>query len=213
MKIIGVFGGSGCGKTTATKMLERKIDNSVVFALDAFMHKHWDEHKKEILDTLNVEESGDVWWYNYIMQNIENVKNAVNIIRPEIERDLEKFIMEKHEYDTIIIDWVFLPLISAFDTCDFTISISCDLETKIKRLSNRLDANNKLAKWPKDSLLSRIKNSSLNELGYKAKYNIQNTETLNDLSNNLNAILAKEGIDFKNDTDEPNDITYWDMDR
>lgn len=213
MKIIGVFGGSGCGKTTATKMLERKIDNSVVFALDAFMHKHWDEHKKEILDTLNVEESGDVWWYNYIMENIENVKNAVNIIRPEIERDLEKFIMEKHEYDTIIIDWVFLPLISAFDTCDFTISISCDLETKIKRLSNRLDANNKLAKWPKDSLLSRIKNSSLNELGYKAKYNIQNTETLNDLSNNLNAILAKEGIDFKNDTDESNDITYWDMDR
>lgn len=125
----------------------------------------------------------------------------------------KKFIMENQQYDTIIVDWAFLPLISTFDTCDFTICINCNLETKIKRLTSRLDANNKLTKWPEDSLLSRIKNSALDEFGYKAKYAIQNSKTLNDLSKELNLVLLKEGINFNNDEGELGGITYWDMDR
>lgn len=212
MKIIGVFGGSGSGKTTATEMLHRKIDNSVVLAMDVFMHKHWNEHKKEILDAIKIEEKENIWWYNYIMQNKDNVKKAINIIKPYMEKDLQRLIKENQKYDAIIIDWVFLPLISSFDNCDFTISINCNLETKIKRLSSRLDANNKLQKWPEDSLVARIKNSSLNEWGYFSKYSIENTGTLKELSDNINMILSKEHININNDTDELNQVTHWNMD-
>lgn len=95
MKIIGVFGGSGSGKTTATNLLQKKLNNSVVFAMDAFMHKHWDEHKKEILEKLNVEENENVWWYNYIIQSLDNIKKSIEIIKLEIEYDLQKIYYGK----------------------------------------------------------------------------------------------------------------------
>lgn len=213
MKIIGIFGGSGSGKTTVTQMLHKKTNNSIILALDAFMHKHFDEHKQEILDRLNVKEDENIWWYNYILSSIDNAKKAINIIEPYIEEDIAKCIIENKKYDLIIIDWAFLPLISTFTNCDFAISISSDLDTKINRLSARLDANNKLQKWPKSALIERINNTSLNQFGYKAKYDIKNSGTLEELSNNLNKILLKENIDFNVDSDEVSNVIYWDMDR
>lgn len=191
-KIIGIFGGSGSGKTTATKILNEKIKNSTVLFLDPFMHQHWEEHKKEILDALNVKEDKNIWWRNYITKSAETIKQSIDFINLEIEQDIKNFISENQKHDIIIIDWAFIPYISLFNDCDFTICIDADPETKINRLSSRLEDNNRLQKWPKEALLGRINNTTLNKFGYNAKYNIENDGTIEDLRCKLYKIIKDE---------------------
>ena len=196
MKIIGIYGGSGTGKTTATKMLHKKIDNSLIISLDPYMKKYWEKYKKEILNTLNVKENVDKMWHKYIVSSIDNVKKTMNIIESDMEKDIKISIMEHQECDVIIIDWAFLPLIPSFSNCDFCISINSDLEIRVKRLCARLEANSRLQNWTKDALLDRLNKSDLQKLGYTSKYSIQNNGTLEELSHNLNEILQNEHINY-----------------
>ena len=212
MSIIGIFGGSGSGKTTVTEMLHSKIDDSVVISVDPFMHKHFDENKDEILKQLDISYDENVWWYNYIFQSIDNLKKTIDIIKPKIEADIARSIEENKCYNTIIIDWALLPLVSNFNNCDFAITVNADVEVKVQRLSARLNAYNKLQKWPGSTLLERINNSSLDEFGYKGKYFINNSGSLEQLGNSIDSILSKENISSNTDTNSCYKVVYWDMD-
>lgn len=191
-KLIGVFGGSGSGKSTLTKMLSRKIPNSKVMTLDPYMHKHWEEHKGEILKAINVNADDNVWWRNYISQNPIAIKKSIDIIGGDIEKDIDDFVKENKDASAIILDWAFIPYISAFRKCDYTICTDSDKRLKIKRLITRLRANNRLHDWPLSALIARVDNSALNNLGYRAKYTVDNSGTLQDLDRKVDEILARE---------------------
>ncbi len=188
MIIIGITGGSGAGKSTLTNIISKKINNSMVINVDEFMHKYLDIHKNEIIKALKLSNIND-YWYNYIGTNFNDIKKWVRIIEKDIEWCINDKIMNNAKTEVFIVDWAFLPLISFFDKCDLTISINCDLNIKLKRLSERLEKNNKLSKWHDDALLNRLKYTSLNELGYKTKYQINNDGTIDDLNKKINDIL------------------------
>lgn len=188
MIIIGITGGSGAGKSTLTNKLNQKIENSMVINVDDFMHKFLDIHKEEILSALKLENVED-YWYNYLGINFDYIKIWVKIIENDIEKSIYKQIHENSSIDTFIIDWAFLPLLDFFDKCDYTISITCALETKLNRLKSRLSQYEKLERWHEDALMNRLKFTSLNELGYQTMYSIDNSSNIDDLNNNIDKIL------------------------
>ena len=196
-KVIGIFGGSGSGKTTTSKLLNKKINNAIMLVLDPFMHKHWEEHKKEILSSINMKEDNTIWRRTCITKTPESMKTAISFINTEIEEDVKKSIIENNKSDYIIIDWAFIPYTSIYNECDITICLDTDFNIKLNRLSSKLEKNNCLEKWPKEALFGRITNTALNEFGYSAKYTINNNGTMADLENEINKILETEKINYK----------------
>lgn len=188
MIIIGITGGSGAGKSTLTNILNQKIENSMVISVDDFMHRLLDIHKDEILSALGLENVKD-YWYNYLGINFDYIKKWVNIIKNDIEECIEKQIKENADIDTFIVDWAFLPLIDFYNKCDYTISINCALEIKLSRLKSRLNKYEELERWHEDALMNRLKLTSLNELGFKTMYSIDNSGDIDDLNNNIDKIL------------------------
>lgn len=186
--IIGIIGGSGAGKSTLTKELSKKIENSMVINVDDFMHKYLDVHKNEIIDALNLHNISD-YWYNYLGINFDYIKTWVKIIENDIEVSIEQKMKDNPTINTFIVDWAFLPLLDFFNKCDYTISISCNLEVKLNRLKLRLAENEKLERWHDDALMNRLKLTSLNDLGYQAMYQIDNSGTLDDLNCHIEKTL------------------------
>lgn len=186
--IIGITGGSGSGKSTLTNMLNQKIENSLIIHVDDFMHKFLEVHKDEIIKTLGLKNIHG-YWHNYLGINFDYIKTWVKIIENDIEESIKNKIEENSSIDTFIVDWAFLPLLDFFNKCDYTISITCDLNIKLNRLKSRLTQHEKLNRWHEDALMNRLKFTSLNELGYQTMYSIDNSSNINDLDINLDKIL------------------------
>lgn len=197
MVLIGVYGGSGTGKSTATEMINKKLKNSFKINVDQFMHYYTDIRKDEIIDKLGLNKKDLELEYvlNYCGKSLDSVKKWIKVIEKDIEKEvLEVIKIQEGKVDAIIIDWAFLPLIPLFEQCDFTISINCDLNEKYNRLKKRLENSNKISKWDEENLLYRLKNSALDEFGYTATYKISNNGTLEDLEKNIDSILAENEI-------------------
>lgn len=190
MMLIGVTGGSGSGKSTATNLLKKKISDCITIKLDEYMRKYCNEHKEEIISKLNLN-IGDDHWSTHLVNNYDDIKKWVGIIENDIEKSVREIISEnKNSTKTIILDWAFLSLLPIYKECDFTILIKCDLNTKLDRLTKRLEENSKLEKW-NHALEERLKNTALDEFGHSATYVVSNNGTLNDLQNNVDGILDK----------------------
>ena len=188
--IIGITGGSGSGKSTLTNMLNQKIENSLIIYFYDFMHNFLYLYKDEIIKTLGLENMQG-YWYNYLGINFDYIKTWVKIIENDIEESIKNRIEENSGIDTFIVDWAFLPLLDFFNKCDYTISITCDLDIKLNRLKSRLAQHRKLERWYDDALMNRLKFTSLNELGYQTMYSIDNSGNINDLDSNINRILKR----------------------
>jgi len=205
MKIIGVYGGSGSGKSTTTNMLHEKINNSGIINMDDFMHINYNKHKTEILKALNVMEEPGVWWYNYLSVNFQTKKVAIEIIKDDMENDFRRAVMENSMCDTCIVDWAFLPLLDIMNNCDFTIAVSTEYETRYTRLRQRLIQEGKTDHWPKNAFINRLRNSTLDEFGYIPNYCIHNNGTFQDLSNGIDDILLREHIIVRNISNQEQD--------
>ena len=67
--IIGVFGGSGCGKSTISRILADRLPNSLLINGDIFMHAISKQLEKEILKKINVVKEEKVFSYNYYLDS------------------------------------------------------------------------------------------------------------------------------------------------
>lgn len=190
MVLIGITGGSGTGKSTVTNLLKEKISDCITINLDEFMRKHCNDRREEIISKLNLHIGND-HWSTHLVNSYEDIRNWVSIVESDIEKSVRNIILEnKDSVKVIILDWAFLALLPIYNECDFSILVKCDLDTKLDRLTKRLEKNSKLDKW-NHSLLERLNNTALDEFGHSATYLISNNGTLDDLKNNVECILYK----------------------
>lgn len=194
--LIGVTGGSGSGKSTVTNFLKEKIPNCIAINLDEFMRKHCNEHREEIISKLDLNIGND-HWSTHLVNNYEDIKKWVGIIEKDIEKSIRKIILENKENDkNIILDWAFLSLLPIYDECGFSVLVKCDLNTKLERLTERLEKHSKLDKW-NHVLTQRLKNTALDEFGHSATYIISNNGTLEELEQNIDGILGNYDLILK----------------
>ena len=189
MMLIGITGGSGTGKSTVTNLLKERISDCVTINLDDYMRKYWEEYKEKIISKLNLKIETE-FWHAYLIKDIDTVKKWASIIEKDIEKSIRNEILENRNAKVIILDWAFLPLFPIYNECNFSIFVKCDLDTKLNRLTKRLEKKGTLGRWNVKSLLDRLNKTALDEWGYSATYTINNGGTLEDLEQNINNTLG-----------------------
>lgn len=202
MKIIGVSGGSGAGKSTVSKRLSEILPNALLINLDNFMHEESNKYEQEILKKIHKEKDENVYSYNYYHESLENIKDWVSIIKDGVIKKVEDTIKnEGSEKEYVIVDWVFLPLCQFFSKCDYTICIKADYDRRLTRLIKRLkdrtiykEFNGSYWSYKPEIIESRVKYTALNDFGYKSKCEIYNDGDLNDLYNKVDEFLKNENL-------------------
>lgn len=202
MKLIGVYGGSGAGKSTVTNILNQLLDDSVVLHIDSFMHKYIDEKADEICENLGITEKPK-HLLSYIISKHGNNVVWLDPIKTDIEKDAMDFIEAYSDMSYIIIDWVLLSYIDLFNKCDYTILVNGDDEVKIARLKARLAKAGKLENWNEAHLRQRVSGSRKNCEGPTPSFNVynDNDHSLSDqLIDIANSIVQDENVARKKAT-------------
>lgn len=194
MKIIGVSGGSGAGKSTVSRGLAKVLPNSLFIDVDPFFREVTDELEEKIFKRINVKKEDNVLNYNYFFESLEAMNVWIDVIKDKVSQKIEEAVeMESKNKDYIIVDWCYLPMCDYFEKCDYTLCVKADEKLRYTRLSNRMKAIDgySIEKGPsfweykQSSFENRVKFSAINDYGYKSQYEIVNGGTLEDLQNSI----------------------------
>ena len=198
MKIIGVFGGSGTGKSTVSKMINEKIRSSIIVNVDQYMHKQFDNKKEEILDTLNIEgEERNKYICNHTVQSVEVNKVAIGIMEEDVYIEvINEINTYKDKYDYIIIDWYAIPLTKLYNICDYTICVYADYNKRLNRLISRLKDDSiygygDRSYWSYEprAIEKRVKITALNDYGYKSNFMIENNLDIEEIKVKVDKVV------------------------
>lgn len=133
MKLIGITGDSGVGKSTLAIELSKKLkcpflDVDKVILNSEPMAK---ENKTPQVSKMKPE------YFDLLIDNLENSNSGISmLLNNMVETEVNKISKEN---DTIIVEWMFLPYLKIWQECDTKILIEVDEEL---RRSNAI--NNKL---------------------------------------------------------------------
>ena len=187
--IIGVTGGIGCGKTTFSNILAKKLNAPI---LDADKISRESMNSTEILTKICTFFSNDIFDKNgkidrkkvaLIAFSDENkLKNLNDIIHPFVMSQIkEQCESLKNDNEYIILD-VPIPVKDFKILCDYIVTVWSDLDLRISRISNRSDMTN-------EEILARIKKQMPQEeyeaLADTVIYNNSSIEFLEDKATNL----------------------------
>mgnify|MGYP000033795350 CR=1 FL=1 len=186
MKIIGLTGGIGSGKTTVSTMF--KDFGIPIYIADIESKKLTNSSKiirKEIIDVLGEKSySNDKINNKYVAELIFNdvnlLKKINNIIHPKVAEHFNKWAIEQ-DAPYIIKEAAILYENDGYKNCDFTILITAPLDVRIDRVLKRNTIT-------KGEILERIKNQWEDVKKEKlADYIIENIH-LNDTLNKVKEI-------------------------
>lgn len=213
MKIIGVSGGSGAGKSTVSKKLAELLPNSLLITGDVFMHEESKILEKEIFKRLGIKKDENIFSYNYYFESFNNVKVWADTIKENVIAKVNAQIQnEGLEKDYIIVDWVFLPMCEFFKNCDYTICVKTNYEIRKVRLTERLqdktiynDGDRSFWSYRPGSIERRLKFTALNEYDFKSEYEITNNgdtkmlykkveDMVYSIVNNFNLSVCTKGV-------------------
>ncbi len=142
MKLIGITGKTGTGKSTIATALAQKLDGEYV-DIDKIGHqatsdphitkKLCDIFGSELLDsngTINRKKLG-----NIVFSDTDKMQILTDITWEYMEQELDNILLQKQQY--FIFDWALLPKVKFWDMCDFKILVTSDDAIRKKRILER----------------------------------------------------------------------------
>jgi len=145
MRVIGITGGTGCGKTSVLRMMERLG----CFAIDADevyhrLLRYSDEMREALREAFPgaVNEKGDldrVALGQIVYNDDEKMRQLKAITHPHVVREVEHIldVGRKHNAAMAVIDAVFLIESGLDKVCDLTVGITAAREVRMRRIMRR----------------------------------------------------------------------------
>ncbi|MEN6291744.1 MAG: dephospho-CoA kinase [Methanobacterium sp.] len=188
MKIVGITGGIGSGKTTITKYIE-SLGYPVYIA---------DDEAKKLLDTPNViKELTDTFGSevtqdglvdrkklaSFVFGNKDNLKKLNEIIHPKVR---EHFINWVKQFDTPLVfkEAAILFESGAYKDCDYTILVTAPEEVRVERVIKRDNTT-------REEVLNRIRSQWSDEDKAKLSNYVINNIDIEQSKRQIDEILKK----------------------
>lgn len=177
MKIIGITGGIGSGKTTVSTIFE--IIGVPVYIADIESKKLTDS-STEIKEKLCIRFGMGLYpagkldkkmLANLIFNKKENLDFVNSVIHPAVHKDFQQWVSQQNSRELLAIESAIL-FESGFDkTVDVIVNITAPVDLRVKRVQQRDSTS-------KESILSRINNQlPEEERNKRSDYIIYNNET------------------------------------
>jgi dephospho-CoA kinase len=188
-KIIGLTGGIGSGKTMIAKYM--KSLGIPVYIADYEAKKIMksnevlNEIRKEFGNTIFDEEKlNNVKLAQFVFNNSAKLEKLNAIVHPLVKKHFDKWLLKHKNSPLIVKEAAILFESGSYKYCDFIITVTAPIETRIQRVLER-------DKTDRESILKRIQNQWTDEERVlKSDFVIQNS-TIKDTENQVDEILKK----------------------
>lgn len=190
MKIIGVTGGIGSGKSTVSKFISHQgypVYNSDLQAKQLMNESneikvaltHWFGESIYVNNQLNRKKLAEI-----IFNNTEALQKVNQLVHPLVFNDFERWA-HKQISPLVFKESAILFESGAYKTCDYIITISAPENIRISRASKRDISTT-------EEIKKRIKNQWNDEMREKkAHFVIHNSGTLKDLQSSVEKIISE----------------------
>ena len=142
MKLIGITGKTGTGKSTIATILAQKLDGQYV-DIDKIGHQATSDPiiiKKicnvfgnELLDNAGNIDRKKLG--NIVFSNSDKMQMLTDITWEYMEQELDKILLQKQQ--CFIFDWALLPKVKFWNMCDIKILVNSDDTVRKKRILER----------------------------------------------------------------------------
>ena len=168
MKTICIAGHCGSGKTTAIKVMEKRLPNSAVIRGDTFFTsnlrkygKIFEEIYKTPMDMENPLNNFEIAHTEATRESIENYRRFFNAFAPSLENEIENAISEKkHGKAFILVEYVTLPIFKVWQYADCRIMIVSNKKARSEKLSERAALHNSTV----NDVFTFVRETALSEL-------------------------------------------------
>jgi dephospho-CoA kinase len=188
-KIIGLTGGIGSGKTMIAKYM-KSLGIPVYIADDEAKkimksNEVLNEIRKVFGNTIFDEEKlNNVKLAQFVFNNSAKLEKLNAIVHPLVKKHFDKWLLEHKNSPLIVKEAAILFESGSYKYCDFIITVTAPIETRIQRVLER-------DKTDRESILKRIQNQWTDEERVlKSDFVIQNS-TIKDTENQVDEILKK----------------------
>lgn len=129
MKLIGITGDSGVGKSTLALNLSKKLKCHFLDIDKVILSNESISKEDKTSQVLKMKPE----YFKLLIDNLENSDSGISVlINNMLETEITKI---SRENDTIIVEWMFLPYLKVWQECDTKILIKAD---EILRRSNAI---------------------------------------------------------------------------
>lgn len=212
MKIVGVSGGSGAGKTTVSRGLAEKLPNAIFIDADPFFREATEKLEDEVFNKIGMVKEEGVLSQNYFFYSKETMDGWIDVVKDYVSSRIGEAVTKLGAgKDFVIVDWCYLPMCDYFFNCDMTLCVKADYETRYERLANRMKAvaGYSIATGPSfyeynpEAFANRVKYSAIDEYGYQSDYVILNDRDMD----TLNKMVSKIAVNLMEMSDPNRNIT------
>lgn len=188
MKIVGLTGGIGSGKTTVANLFS-KFDNVAVYIADVEAKKLMNSSgiiREKLINKFGKESFKDnklnrKYIAEIVFKDKEKLSELNAIVHPEVKKHFQEFTKNQIKSDYVIYENAILFESKSNFFCDIIITVFADLDTKIQRVISRDSSTKK-------EVLNRMKNQwKDNKKILQSNYIICN-QNLDDTKSQVNKI-------------------------